>query len=268
MDPDVEVFIERVRRLRGTHIPSSEQIVAETFVRLGYTKESLTPVQVREGFNQLLRHVFEETLVTLENYERPTYSSRAVGELSKLREADLTKAHRRMRDSGDDEAAFTLAVQELMEEWYYYFRQLFLSVSQSRKTRGGKDFELQLAQLFRLAGFPFEAQHKQYRVDFMLPDYAHYAKDRSQCVLVSAKRTLRERWQQVVDELHKMNCPNVFLVTTDEKISKSKMRDIAQRNIKLAVFDEVKAANFADEVMVVSYSHLANSAIPQWQAFW
>ncbi|MCH6572596.1 MAG: hypothetical protein IH809_03015, partial [Proteobacteria bacterium] len=99
---------------------------------------------------------------------------------------------------------------------------------------------LELAELLRLARFPFEAQHREHRVDFMLPDYAHYEKDRTQCVLLSVKRTLRERWQQVVDELHKMNCPNVFLATTDEKISTSKMRDIARRNIKLTVFDDVK----------------------------
>ena len=87
-------------------------------------------------------------------------------------------------------------------------------------------------------------------------------------MLLSAKRTLRERWQQVVDELHKMNCPNVFLATTDAHISASKVRDISQRNIKLVVFDSVKAAKFADEPMIVTFSHLATGVIPQWQTFW
>ena len=206
--------------------------------------------------------------MTLERYERPTYSRSAIAELVQLRKADIKEAHRIMQEKGGDAEAFTGAVQALIEQWYYHFRQLFLSVSQSRKTRGGTDFELQLGELLRLADFPFEAQHRRYRVDFMLPSYEHYEKDRSQCVLLSAKRTLRERWQQVVDELHKMNCPNVFLATTDEKISTSKVRDIAERNIKLVVFDGVKATLFPNEGWVVSYSYMANTALPQWQTFW
>lgn len=268
MDSDVEQFLDRVRRLRQKHIPSSERIVAETFTRLGIVKGTLSTQQVRADFNRLLEDVFRETLVTLESYERPTYSKHAVRELTQLRRSDVELAYGEMQRAGGGEPAFVDAVEQLMEDWYYHFRQLFLGVSQSRKTRGGKDFELQLAHLLTLAGFPFEAQHKQHRVDFMLPSYDHYAKDRSQCVLLSAKRTLRERWQQVVDELHKMNCPNVFLATTDANISASKVQDIAQRNIKLVLFDSVKAERFPAEPMILSFSHLATGVIPQWQTFW
>lgn len=268
MQPDVEEFLKRVRLLRKRNIPSSKQIVAETFIRLGITEPELSHAEVRESFDRLLGDVFRETLITLESYERPTYSRDAVRELTTLRQSDVERAHAEMASAGGDEDAFARAIERLMEEWYYHFRQLFLSVSQSRKTRGGRDFELQLAELLRLADFPFEAQHKQHRVDFMLPSYAHYDRDRTQCILLSAKRTLRERWQQVVDELHKMNCPNVFLATTDTKISKSKMKDIAQRNIKLVVFDDVKAELFPDDPMIVDYSHLAGSVMPQWQTYW
>lgn len=267
-DSNLEEFLKRVRDLRKQHIPSSEQIVAETFTRLGITREELEPGQVRIGFNGLLENVFKETLVTLEAYERPTYSRHAVHELTQLRHEDLGAAHAKMQAAGGDPQAFAQAVEQLIEDWYIHFRQLFLSVSQSRKTRGGRDFELQLAHLLRLSEVPFEAQHKEHRVDFMLPDYEHYAVDRSQCVLLSAKRTLRERWQQVVDELHKMNCPNVFLATTDANISRSKVSDVGKRNIKIVVFDDVKQSLFPDEPMVVNYSYLANNIIPQWQAYW
>lgn len=268
MGNDLDRFLERVRRLRAKAIPSSDQIVTETFLRLGITREQLSPEDVRANFNHLLADVFRETLVTLEDYERPTYSSGAIRELTQLREEDVRQVHADMKKAGADEAAFKRAVESLMERWYYYLRQLFLSVSQSRKTRGGRDFELQLGRLLTLAGFPFEEQHQRHRVDFMLPGYAHYAKDRSQCVLLSAKRTLRERWQQVVDELHKMNCPNVFLATTDDKISASKVKDISARNIKLVVFDQVKSVSFPTEAMVIGYTDLANSVLPQWQNFW
>jgi hypothetical protein len=267
-DAGVEEFLKRVRDLRKQHIPSSEQIVAETFTRLGITQDKLRAEEVRIGFNAFLENVFRETLATLEAYELPVYSRRAVHELTQLRHEDLDAAHAKMQTSGGDPQAFAQAVEQLIEDWYIHFRQLFLSVSQSRKTRGGRDFELQLAHLLRLSEVPFKAQQKESRVDFMLPNYEHYAVDRSQCVLLSAKRTLRERWQQVVDELHKMNCPNVFLATTDAKISKSKVSDVGKRNIKIVVFDHVKQSLFPDDPMVVNYSHLANNVIPQWQAYW
>lgn len=268
MDPDVNIFLKRVRQIRGQHLPSSERIVAETFVRLGLTEEHIQAIAVRSDFNNLLRKVFEETLVTLENYERPIYSIHAIGELAKMRQVDLVRAREHMKLAGDDFSAFQQAVESLLKDWYFHFRQLFLSVSQSRKTRGGKDFELQIAELLRLAGFPFEPQHKQFRVDFMMPSYAHYGQDRTQCILLSAKRTLRERWQEVVDELHKMNCPNVFIATTDNVISAGKKEEIAKRNIKLVVFDEVKLKLFPKDNMVVDFTFLVNKVIPTWHQFW
>jgi hypothetical protein len=268
VQPDVLEYLKRVATLRKANLPSSERIVFETFQRLGITSDSVTANQARASFDDYLEQVFREALVTLEAYEEPVYAQMAIAELTKLRDADAAAAYREFRSKGADQAAFTAAIQELFGKWYFHLRQLFLSVSQSRKTRGGRDFELQLGLLLRLAGFPYEAQHKQHRVDFMLPSYAHYATDRTQCVLLSAKRTLRERWQQVVDELHKMNCPNVYLATTDSVISVSKMQEIAQRNIKLVLFDPVKAKLFPTEPMVVDYTYLANSVLPQWEAFW
>ena len=268
MDPDVSEFIERVKRVRRRRIPASADIVAETFTRLGYTHEDFTSEQVRQQFNRMLATVFRETLVTLENYERPAYSRHAVRELTEIRGQDLDTAYSKMQSLGGNREGFSLAVQDLMETWYYHLRQLFLSVSQSRKVRGGRDFELQLEHLFRLAGFPYEAQQRESRIDILLPDYAHYRNDRTQCLIVSAKRTLRERWQQVVDELHKMNCPNVYLATTDASISLQKDGEIAARNIKLVVFDEVKQRKFAQTNTGIGFSHLAGSVIPQWEHFW
>lgn len=263
----LEEFLSRIGGLRPSSIPRSEQIVAETFARLRLTPDALTPDQVRTKFNVYLQTVFEETLITLENYERPFYGQ-AVNILFELRRADLEAAYQKMLVKADGEAAFVITVQQLIESWYYYLRQMFLSISQSRKTRGGKDFELQLAQLLSLAGFPFENQHREHRVDFMLPNYAHYSRDRTQCVLLSAKRTLRERWQEVVDELHKMNCPNVFLATADKNITRQKMRDIARRNIKLVVFDDVKDTSFTEDSWVMSYTQLATQILPQLQSLY
>ena len=53
---------------------------------------------------------------------------------------------------------FRAGVLHLMRSWYPHLRRCFLSISQSRKSRGGKDFELQIEGLLTLAGLPFDRQ--------------------------------------------------------------------------------------------------------------
>ncbi|HID61850.1 MAG TPA: hypothetical protein EYP49_03770 [Anaerolineae bacterium] len=93
-------------------------------------------------------------------------------------------------------------------------------------------------------------------------------RDRNLAIVLSAKRTLRERWQEVVDELQRMNSPNVYLATTDESISLKKQREIAQRNIYLVVWDEVKQASFPDDSLVVGYSEFVNRILTHFEARW
>ena len=204
----------------------------------------------------------------LERYEERAYGQQAISEVIRLHAEDLRRAREEMIADGDDAVALERSIQGLFRVWYPELRALFLSISQSRKSRGGKDFELQLRRLLELMEVPYQPPDRTYRVDFMIPSYEHYARNRNQCIVISAKRTLRERWQEVVDELHKMNCPNVYLATADERISADKKDDIWRRNIYLVVWDEVKARYFPADDSVVSYSHLAREVLPHFAKFW
>ncbi|MEW6188609.1 MAG: type II restriction endonuclease [Actinomycetota bacterium] len=148
-------------------------------------------------------------------------------------------------------------------------RRGFLSISQSRKTRGGRDFELQVGCLLELMGVPFEKKKRRYRVDFMIPsdDAFHHNPNRS--IILSAKRTLRERWREVVEELQAMRSPNIYLITADENVSLGHVEGICgQYRIHLVVWDEVKKNKFSDEPLVISYTTLANEIIPLFRQFW
>ena len=261
-------FANDLRRIRRQNIPTSERIVAEAFAGLGYTREALSPDEVRERFDALLRAVWRKTLEVLERYEEKAYGQQAISEVIRLHAEDLRRARGEMLADGDDAVALERSLQGLFRVWYPELRALFLSISQSRKSRGGKDFELQLRKLLDLMEVPYQPPDRTNRVDFMIPSYEHYARNRNQCIIISAKRTLRERWQEVVDELHKMNCPNVYLATADERISADKKDDIWRRNIYLVVWDEVKARYFPADDSVVSYSHLAGEVIPHFANLW
>jgi hypothetical protein len=261
-------FANDLRRIRRQYIPTSERIVAEAFRELDYTREVLSPDEVRAQFDSLLHGVWRKTLEVLERYEERAYGEKAIAEVIRLHAEDLRRAREGMRADGDDAVSLESAIRGLFQVWYPELRALFLSISQSRKSRGGKDFELQLRKLLELMEVPYQPPDRTNRVDFMIPSYEHYARNRNQCIVISAKRTLRERWQEVVDELHKMNCPNVYLATADERISADKKDDIWRRNIYLVVWDDVKARLFPTDDSVVSYSHLAGQVIPHFAKLW
>ncbi len=261
-------FARDLQRIRRQHVPTSKRIVDEAFAELDVGRHRLSVDEVRERFDDLLRAVYRKTLEVLERYEEPAYGDEAIAEVIRMHAEDLRRAHDQMTGDGGDVTALEMAIRALFKAWYPELRTLFQSVSQSRKSRGGKDWELQIGRLLRLMDVPYEPPDATYRVDFMIPSYEHYQRNRNQCIVVSAKCTLRERWQEVVDELHKMNCPNVYLATAEERVSEDKKRDIWRRNIYLVVWDEVKRRDFAEDDSVVSFRQLANDIIPHFARYW
>lgn len=86
---------------------------------------------------------------------------------------------------------------------------------------------------------------------------------------MSAKRTLRERWREVVEELYNTRAPNVFIITADLDVTPGHVDFICDKyNIHLVVWDEVKHKKFADRDLVLGYTAWANERIPVLQQFW
>lgn len=88
--------------------------------------------------------------------------------------------------------------------------------------------------------------------------------------MLSAKRTLRERWREVVEELYNTRSPNVYLATADslKGISQEKVEQIKQYNVHLLVWDDIKATKFMNEPMVLGYSDFANKEILVFRNYW
>lgn len=53
-------------------------------------------------------------------------------------------------------------------------------------------------------------------VDLVAPGVIEYSKRKSKAALVSCKTTLRERWQEVVEEKGRTGAAEVYLVTVDD----------------------------------------------------
>ena len=117
------------------------------------------------------------------------------------------------------------------------FEQLnkfFLSLGQSRKSRAGKAFEIILEELLgRHLGYPMDGQVDVdgARPDFVMPSGEYFDQNPIDCMLLTAKRTLRERWRQVVTEANKTY--SYFLATLDPKVSSNQLKQASTHKIYL-----------------------------------
>jgi len=250
-------------------MPSSRSVVDEACRRLGYLPTKLSAADARKDFDRLLRNLFKETLLVLEEHERRVDVGEVLPRFVEAHHRDIEREREEMRREGDGIDALGNAVVRLLGRWHETLRGLFLSVSQSRKQRGGKDFEYQIGILLQLAQIPHEVQSRHERADFILPSAELLRRDRPKAVLLSVKRTLRERWQEVVDELQRVGCPNTYLATTDESFTSNVVSEIQQRNIYLVVWDDVADGKFRHQHAVVGYSKfiqdLTQHFLPQWR---
>jgi hypothetical protein len=252
-----------MKGVRKKGFPSSAQVVDETFDKLGFLPDKISPEHVQSNFNQILHKVWVETLSVLEDYEENFYPRNVIEALLDLKRDLVQESTKIARTEG-----FTKAVTFLFQSLYPYLRQVFRSIGQGRMARGGKDFELQFGRLLDLMKIPYQKINRKTRVDFMMPSDALFEKNPTAAAIASAKRTLRERWREVVEELHAMRSPNIFLITADEDVSEGHVRDICGKyRIHLVVWDHVKT-KYPKEPLVLSYTEWANNRIPILKQFW
>ncbi len=249
--------------IRNGSLPSSDLIVKETFKELGYIPQKIKPEEAEQKFEEILNEVWVKTLDVLEKYENAAYSSGIPSKLILKHPRIIDDAEERIEKNG-----FKPVVIQIFQNWYPYLREMFLSVAQSRKARGGRDFELQFGEMLDLIGVPYQKIKRTYRVDFMMPNDETFKKNPTSAAIASAKRTLRERWREVVEELYDMRSPNIFLVTADYNVSKGHVRAICgDYRIHLVVWNDVKQ-KFPNEPLILSYNQWAKERLPILKKFW
>ena len=249
--------------VRKKGLPSSEVIVDETFKKLEFLPDKVTPEFAQANFNRMLKEVWIETLKVLENHEHRIYPLNVIDALMTLK-TDIVEESRKIAQT----KGYKPAIRFLFTSLYPYLREVFLSINQSRKTRGGRDFELQFGKLLELMKIPYQKVKRSYRVDFMIPSDDLFKRNPTAAAIASAKRTLRERWREVVEELHSMRSPNIFLVTADPDVGKGHIKSIcSDYRIHLVVWDDVKQ-KYTDEPLVLGYTEWANNRLPILRQFW
>lgn len=132
-----------------------------------------------------------------------------------------------------------------------YIYELCLSNTQSRRSRAGKTFEHIIYKIYKVFGYSFVSQGEIGKdtfkkkglgkmVDSLLPSIDAFEKRRDKVVIGTMKTTLRERWQEVVEELSRTGLPSIYLLTMDDDISESKAEQMSKHNLILVVPKKVK----------------------------
>jgi hypothetical protein len=134
------------------------------------------------------------------------------------------------------------------------FDDFFMSVSQSRKARAGSTFEDIIKELFRRLDYPFDEQQIiNGKPDFLMPGRAYYDKNAPDCIIFTAKRTLRERWRQIVTE--GTRGLGFFLATIDENVTENNLDEMKKNRIYLVVPASLKTkiTHYKNAVNVISF---------------
>ncbi len=161
-----------------------------------------------------------------------------------------------------------------------YIYQLCLSNTQSRRSRAGKVFEGIIYFLYEYFEFSYESQSaigkKAFTqlglgkvVDSILPNREAFSQMRTKTIVGSMKTTLRERWQEVVEEIQRSSLPNIFLLTVDDDISESKADQMAQHNLLLGVLSNVKRQpKLTNKRSIIDFESYFKHEIPSVLSYW
>lgn len=209
-------------------IPEVDAIFEEAIERL---KNSGVLTQKRIKSN------FSDSLAILEGIAHDIYLGYENRALEDLKE-------RYIKAKGEDAPP-----KKVMNNTFPLVKEFEFRAGQSRKARGGSTFEKAVPLLLQAMLIQCEKPTKNddakvfRQIDLILPSIDVAIERPEQAVFISAKRTLRERWKQVVDE---KILGYIYLITHADKkdLTKTKYEDISKHKIILYVKDEIKNLDY------------------------
>lgn len=141
---------------------------------------------------------------------------------------------------------------KVLGKYFKLFDKFYLSLAQSRKSRAGKGFEKIHNSLFKILNYPFDEQIViNGKPDFLMPSAKHYSKNPMDCIIFTAKRTLRERWRQIVTE--GTRGLGFYLATIDEDVSSQQLNEMLNHRIYLVCPESIKKRCYQDKINVLSF---------------
>ncbi|PJA40973.1 hypothetical protein CO178_01230 [candidate division WWE3 bacterium CG_4_9_14_3_um_filter_34_6] len=102
---------------------------------------------------------------------------------------------------------------------------------------------------------------------FLMPSEAHYKINPMDCIIFTAKRTIRERWRQIVTE--GTRGLGFYLATIDDKVSRNQLEEMLNHRIYLVCPEEIRNLHYKNIPNILSFKeffkdHL-DPAMKRWK---
>ena len=158
---------------------------------------------------------------------------------------------------------------KLLDDNFWVLDRFFLGLTQGRRPRAGKAFEQVINALFTTLEYPYTSQPIiNGQPDFLLPGIDHYRRNAMDCIIFTVKRSLRERWRQIVTEGTRGHM--FFLATIDEGIGARDLADMLANRIYLVMPERIRAKCYPIQANVLSFEnffqHYLDPAMTRWRA--
>ena len=252
--PSTDQVHELLRRAFLRSIPSGNEIAARA-VHNALADRVGDDAWIRQNFSNLVEHV------QIDAYEEYRAAEQVAGSMA-LAEVFLPLI---------GEHADARQMVDVLGQYFYSLDRFFLGLTQGRRPRAGKAFELLIRELFVRLQYPFSSQPIiNGQPDFILPSVEHFKRNPPDAIIFTVKRTLRERWRQIVTE--GTRGLGFFLATIDEQISDRDLEAMLQSRIHIVVPTRIKTvrADYEVAVNVITFEHFfqfyLDPAMQRWRA--
>lgn len=233
---------------------ADQKVIAQVAAKNIAAKYSYKPEQIKEHFDSLLYETEKETYSIYLDFQKQ-YGEKVFREL-----ADHLIQTGKLSDISQ--------VGDILADHFTTFDRFFLSLAQSRKARAGSSFEAIHNALFKQLKYPFDEQKViNGKPDFIMPSYTHFKKNPIDCIIFTAKRTLRERWRQIVTE--GTRGLGFFLATIDANISPAQLAEMHRSRIYIVCPQSIKETKYSDRINVLSFTQFfkdyLDPAMERWR---
>lgn len=280
-DDEQEKFDKLIKSCRSKYIRTSQEIVDKVFKEKPVYLQNIKNKEVSQSISGLRELVWNEYLKDEVNFniilmqelhatlKTPKYILELLidEKITKLNEKELLKEVRSL-------------FGEYAGRIFPYIYKISLSNTNSRRSRAGKTFESIIYKVYDILEYDFDSQSKVGRktftelglgkkVDSILPNISCYEQRRNKTIIGTMKTSLRERWQEVAEEIERTKIPEIHLLTVDEDISKSKAQEMANHNIIVVDYDWVaNSESLASMKNIISFEDYLFEEIPSILKFW
>lgn len=274
-------FNKLIKSHRKKYIRSSQEIVEKVFSETPSFKKGIKNKKISSSIKELRELVWSEYLKDEVQFN--------IVLMQDLHETLKTPKH--ILDTLVDKEITKLPEKELLKEVrnlcgeyagrvFPYVYKISLSNTNSRRSRAGKTFESIIYKTYEVLGYEYDSQSKVGRkiftdlglgkkVDSILPNIDCYEKRRNKTIIGTMKTTLRERWQEVAEEIERTKIPEIHLLTVDEDISNSKSQEMANHNIIIVAYDWVaNSESLSSMKNIISFEEYLFEEIPAILKFW